>query len=114
MAFENSENTASGILELAEKLHREYVAEGEKKRDKIIEEARAEAELIVSEAKAEGEAIREEADELRSSIESLRSFESSYRSTLARDLEDFLARVTEGLPARGEQTLEESDADFNS
>lgn len=114
MTFEKSENTASGILELAEKLHREYVAEGEKQRDEIIEEARTEAELIVSEAKAEGESIREEAGSLRASIENLRGFEASYRATLAKDLEDFLARVTEGGPARGEQPSEESDVDFNS
>lgn len=97
-AGETSEpESATGMLQLAQRLHDEYVSNG-----------KAEAERLVSEARAEGERLTREADEQRSrtlsqlesersllerKIDELRVFERDYRTRLKSYLEGLLSDV---------------------
>ena len=93
----NEPESATGMLQLAQRLHDEYVSNG-----------KAEAEAIVSEARIEGEKVIGEADEQRSrtlnqlegersllerKIDELRVFERDYRTRLKSFLEGLLSDV---------------------
>src|SRR5699024_6411231 len=47
---ETSAESAAGVLAMAQRLHDEYVADGERKRDEIVSEAEREANRLVTEA----------------------------------------------------------------
>jgi len=85
---------SAGIIELAQRLHDEHVAEGQAQRDKLISEAQAKASAILAEAEAKGrdEMARLEAERvtLESRISELRQFERDYRSQLRGFIEDKL------------------------
>ncbi len=82
---------SAGIIELAQRLHDEHVAEGKAQRDKLIADARAQAASIVSEAEARGRdemaRLDKERTELESRIAELQKFESDYRSQLRSYIE---------------------------
>jgi DivIVA domain-containing protein len=77
---------SAGIIELAQRLHDEHVAEGIAQRDKLISEAQAQAASIVSEAETKGREEIARLDKERASLESriteLRNFERDYRAQL--------------------------------
>jgi DivIVA domain-containing protein len=77
---------SAGIIELAQRLHDEHVAEGIAQRDKLVSEAQAQAASIVSEAETKGREEIARLDKERSSLESriteLRNFERDYRAQL--------------------------------
>ena len=77
---------SAGIIELAQRLHDEHVAEGQAQRDKLIADARAQAASIVSEAEAKGREEIARLDQERSNLENriteLRNFERDYRQQL--------------------------------
>ena len=79
----------AGIIELAQRLHDEHVAEGKAQRDQLIADAQAQAASIVAEAEAKGRdeitRLEKERVVLESRITELRQFERDYRSKL-RDL----------------------------
>jgi len=85
---------SAGIIELAQRLHDEHVAEGKAQRDKLISEAQAQAASIVSEAEARGreEMTRLEKDRtvLEGRITELRQFERDYRAQLRGFIEGHL------------------------
>ncbi len=85
---------SAGIIELAQRLHDEHVAEGQAQRDKLISEAQAKATSILAEAEAKGrdEMARLDAERatLESRISELRQFERDYRSQLRGFIEDKL------------------------
>ncbi|HKT56551.1 MAG TPA: DivIVA domain-containing protein [Microbacterium sp.] len=85
---------SAGIIELAQRLHDEHVAEGKAQRDKLISEAQAQAASIVSEAEARGreEMARLEKDRtvLEGRITELRQFERDYRAQLRGFIEGHL------------------------
>ncbi len=85
---------SAGIIELAQRLHDEHVAEGEAQRDKLISEAETKAAQIVSDAEAKGrdEMARLESERatLESRISELRQFERDYRSQLRGFIEEKL------------------------
>ena len=85
---------SAGIIELAQRLHDEHVAEGQAQRDKLISEAQAKAASILAEAEAKGrdEMARLDAERttLESRISELRQFERDYRSQLRGFIEDKL------------------------
>jgi len=85
---------SAGIIELAQRLHDEHVAEGQAQRDKLISEAQAKASAILAEAEAKGrdEMARLEAERvtLESRISELRQFERDYRSQLRGFIEEKL------------------------
>lgn len=85
---------SAGIIELAQRLHDEHVAEGAAQRDKLISEAQAKADAILAEAEAKGreEIARLESERvtLEGRISELRQFERDYRSQLRGFIEEKL------------------------
>ncbi len=77
---------SAGIIELAQRLHDEHVAEGIAQRDKLIADAQSQAAAIVSEAETKGREEIARLDKERASLESriteLRNFERDYRAQL--------------------------------
>ncbi|WP_394280360.1 DivIVA domain-containing protein [Microbacterium sp.] len=85
---------SAGIIELAQRLHDEHVAEGKAQKEKLVSEAQAEADAILSEArtKAKGEMTRLENERgtLEARISELRQFERDYRVQLRGFIEEKL------------------------
>jgi DivIVA domain-containing protein len=83
--------TTAGIIELAQRLHDEHVAEGETKRAQLIAEAETEVEKIRSEAAAkqreESARLERERNTLEGRITELREFERDYRGKLRAMIE---------------------------
>jgi len=85
---------SAGIIELAQRLHDEHVAEGQAQKDKLISEAQAQAASILAEAEAKGrdELARLESERatLETRISELRTFERDYRTQLRGFIEEKL------------------------
>ncbi len=85
---------SAGIIELAQRLHDEHVAEGKAQKEKLISEAQAEADAILNEArtKAKDELTRLESERgtLEGRISELRQFERDYRVQLRGFIEEKL------------------------
>jgi len=77
---------SAGIIELAQRLHDEHVAEGIAQRDRLIADAQAQAASIVSEAETKGREeiarLEKERGSLENRITELRNFERDYRAQL--------------------------------
>jgi DivIVA domain-containing protein len=77
---------SAGIIELAQRLHDEHVAEGISQRDKLISDAQSQAATIVSDAETKGREEIARLDKERASLENriteLRNFERDYRAQL--------------------------------
>ncbi|MGY5763799.1 DivIVA domain-containing protein [Brachybacterium sp. DNPG3] len=88
------DQSAAGIIALANRLHDEYVKAGEDERDRLITEANDEHQRIVGEAEEKSrstlEALEESKAALEKSIDKLRTFERDYRSRLRNYLENQL------------------------
>ena len=82
---------SAGIIELAQRLHDEHVAEGIAQRDKLIADAQAQAATIVSDAETKAREEANRLDKERASLESriteLRNFERDYRAQLRSYIE---------------------------
>jgi DivIVA domain-containing protein len=82
---------SAGIIELAQRLHDEHVAEGRAQRDQLIADAKAQAASIISEAETRGREevarLERERANLESRISELRNFERDYRSQLRSYIE---------------------------
>ena len=91
---------ASGMLELAQRLHDEHVANGRAEGERIIGEARATGEQIVREAEDQRNRtlaqLEKERSGLEHKIDELRRFESDYRTRLKSYLQNLLANVEDG------------------
>lgn len=85
---------AAGMLVLAQKLHDEYVRNGEQQRDRIVNEAREHANRLVREAEDKQRqtlgSLEQERSLLERKIDELRGFEREYRSRLKSYLESQL------------------------
>jgi len=85
---------SAGIIELAQRLHDEHVAEGVAQKEKLISEAQAQAASIVAEAEARGRdevaRLESERSTLESRITELRNFEHDYRVQLRGFIESKL------------------------
>ena len=85
---------SAGIIELAQRLHDEHVAEGKAQRDQLIADAQAQAASIVSEAEAKGRDEMARLDKERTTLETriseLRQFERDYRAQLRSYIEGHL------------------------
>ncbi len=81
----------AGIIELAQRLHDEHVAEGLAQRDKLIADAKAQAATIVYESETRAREEVAKLDRERSSLENriseLRNFERDYRAQLRSYIE---------------------------
>ena len=76
---------------MAQKVHDDYVAQGEKAKAELLEEAERKADAMVSEAQQQREEAlpppTDEKEELEIAVEALRGFESRYRSKLLQHLD---------------------------
>ncbi|GAB3598739.1 DivIVA domain-containing protein [Microbacterium tumbae] len=94
-----STTATAGIIELAQRLHDEHVAEGEAKRKQLIAEAETEVEKIRSEAAAkqreESARLERERNSLEARITELRTFERDYRTQLRGYIEGQLRDLDE-------------------
>ena len=84
-------SATAGIIELAQRLHDEHIAEGEAKRKQLIDEAETEVARIRTEAEAkqreETARLDRERNTLEGRITELREFERDYRSKLRNLIE---------------------------
>ncbi|MDO4655290.1 DivIVA domain-containing protein [Actinomyces sp.] len=91
---------ASGMLELAQRLHDEHVANGKAEGERIVTEARSTGEQIVREAEDQRNRtlaqLEKERAALEQKIDELRRFESDYRTRLKSYLQNLLANVEDG------------------
>lgn len=88
---------AAGLLAMAQKVHDDYVSQGERTKAELVAEGEKKANQLVVEAEIKREkalsALKEEQANLKSSVESLRGFESRYRT----QLQDHLSRQLDDL-----------------
>ena len=101
---------AAGMLALAQKLHDEYVRNGEQTRDRIVNEAREHATRLMREAEEKQRqtlgSLEQERSLLERKIDELRAFEREYRSRLKSYLEGQLRELESKaavVPTRGSQ-----------
>jgi DivIVA domain-containing protein len=91
VAEASATGTSAGIIELAQRLHDEHVAEGEAKRKQLIQDAESEVARIRSEAEAkqreESARLERERNTLEGRITELREFERDYRGKLRAMIE---------------------------
>ena len=82
---------SAGIIELAQRLHDEHVAEGKAQRDQLISEAQSRAAAIGAEAEAKGRdeiaRLEKERASLEARISELNTFERDYRAQLRSYIE---------------------------
>lgn len=93
-AAQTPDQSAAGIIALANRLHDEYVKNGEDERDRLITEANEEHKRIVGEAEEKSRSTLAELEtkkaDLDKTIEGLRNFERDYRNRLRNYLENQL------------------------
>ena len=93
--------SATGMLQLAQKLHDDYVRSGQEEGDRIISDAKSQAQRIVREAEETSartlSQLEQERGLLERKIDELRVFERDYRTRLKSYLENLLG----DLDARG-------------
>jgi DivIVA domain-containing protein len=86
--------SATGMLQLAQKLHDDYVRSGQEEGDRIVGDARAQATRIVREAEETSNRtlaqLEQERGLLERKIDELRVFERDYRTRLKSYLESLL------------------------
>ena len=92
--------SATSMLALAQRVHDEYVRDGEEQSAKIIAEANAEREAIIADAQKQKDSLLSQLDQerelLENKINGLRTFEAEYRSNLRNHLETLLKEVDNG------------------
>ncbi|MFD6179038.1 MULTISPECIES: DivIVA domain-containing protein [unclassified Isoptericola] len=93
--------SATGMLQLAQKLHDDYVRSGQEEGDRLISEAKSEGTRIVREAEETSHRTLSQLEQERSllerKIDELRLFERDYRTRL----KSFLQNLLGDLDARG-------------
>lgn len=86
--------SATGMLQLAQKLHDDYVRSGQEEGDRLIAEAKEEASRIVREAEETSHRTLSQLEQERSllerKIDELRIFERDYRTRLKSYLQNLL------------------------
>ena len=92
--------SATSMLALAQRVHDEYVRDGEEQSAKIIAEANSEREKIIADAQKQKDSLLSQLDQerelLENKINGLRTFEAEYRSNLRNHLETLLKEVDNG------------------
>ncbi|GAA4487426.1 DivIVA domain-containing protein [Microbacterium panaciterrae] len=96
----------AGIIELAQRLHDEHVAEGKSQRDQLIADAKSQAAKILADAeqkqREETARLDRERNVLEGKITELHDFERSYRTQLRGYIEGQLRDLDEkGGPSDG-------------
>ena len=92
--------SATSMLALAQRVHDEYVRDGEEQSAKIIAEANAKRDEIIADAQKQKDSLLSQLDQerelLENKINGLRTFEAEYRSNLRTHLETLLKEVDNG------------------
>ncbi|MFE5410300.1 DivIVA domain-containing protein [Microbacterium sp. NPDC056569] len=100
---------SAGIIELAQRLHDEHVAEGIAQRDQLISDAKSQAASIVSEAETRGREelskLERERTTLEGRISELRNFERDCRAQLRSYIEGKLRDLETTATASGAQPV---------
>lgn len=90
----NEPESATGMLQLAQKLHDDYVRSGQEEGERLVSEAKEEGTRIVREAKETSDRTLQQLEQERSllerKIDELRQFERDYRTRLQSYLEQLL------------------------
>lgn len=85
------EESATGVLVMAQRLHDEYVRSGIEKRDKIVAEAQLEATSLINDAQEKHRqslvSMEQQRALLERKVEQLRGFEREYRTRLRAYIE---------------------------
>jgi len=93
----NEPESATGMLQLAQKLHDDYVRSGQEESERLVGEAKTQANRIVREAEETSQRtlgqLEQERSLLERKIDELRIFERDYRTRLKSYLENLLADV---------------------
>jgi len=101
--------SATGMLQLAQKLHDDYVRAGQEEGDRIVSEAKAQAARIVREAEETSQrtlaALEQERGLLERKIDELRVFERDYRTRLKSYLENLLGDLDARAVGTGDSPL---------
>lgn len=91
---------AAGMLELAQRLHDEHVANGKAEEERLISEAKSSSEQILKDAEDQRNRtlaqLEKERSGLEHKIDELRRFESDYRTRLKSYLNNLLTHVEDG------------------
>lgn len=91
---------ATSMLSLAQRVHDEYVRNGQEEANQIVADSRAQGEQIIREANDQRQQILDqlagEQSQLEQKVNELRSFESDYRSKIADHLRGLLDQVNTG------------------
>ncbi|MBD3690232.1 DivIVA domain-containing protein [Nanchangia anserum] len=95
-----STEEASSMLAMAQRVHDEYVRDGEQEGNRIVGEARAQGEQIIREANDEAarvlDKLETERGSLQSKVDDLKQFEREYRTQLRSHLESLIQNVDAG------------------
>lgn len=98
--------SAAGVLAMAQKLHDDYVAEGQSKREQIIQEAETEATGLVNDAQEKSRKTLADLEEKKSvlerKVEQLKGFERDYRARLKAYIEGQLRDLQNQGPIQDE------------
>lgn len=98
--------SAAGVLAMAQKLHDDYVAEGQSKREQIIQDAQGEATGLVNDAQEKSRKTLADLEEKKSvlerKIEQLKGFERDYRARLKAYIEGQLRDLQNQGPIQDE------------
>lgn len=104
----NEPESATGMLQLAQKLHDDYVRSGQEEGERLVTEAKDEGTRIVSDAQETSDRtlrqLEKERALLERKIDELRQFERDYRTRLQSYLEQLLGDLDNrgaALPDRG-------------
>lgn len=97
--------SATGMLQLAQKLHDDYVRAGQEEGERIVSEAKTQAARIVREAEETSQrtlaTLEQERGLLERKIDELRVFERDYRTRLKSYLENLLGDLDNRAPGAG-------------
>ncbi|MDI3331777.1 MAG: DivIVA domain-containing protein [Micrococcus sp.] len=103
---EAAASSAAGVLAMAQKLHDDFVAEGQAKREQIIAEAQSEANGLVNDAQEKSRKTLAELEEKKSvlerKVEQLKGFERDYRARLKAYIEGQLRDLQDQGPIQDE------------
>lgn len=115
--YDDQQSKPTALLEMAQKVHDEYISNGRSEAERLKSEATAQAEAIIREADSYREKVlaqaREEESQIQQNIAALRKVEFEYRKSLKVAAEatlDSLAVQTENANYDNPANQETADA----
>ena len=106
---------AASLLAMAQKVHDDYVAEGQREKDRLMSEAREEAATMLSSAEEERTKLlgdlETSREQLEASVSQLRGFEQQYRAGLRSYLEQQLTELQSETPVADSLQVQQHDGE---